>query len=180
MSARYSILPNEFYIPELDRIQLQSKDNKQGSGDQMAGPDADTFRRDIEVHSKLSYQLYEDMIEAGLARELARMVLPTNIYTQWFWKMDLHNLMHFLKLRLHPHAQYEIRVFGEAIADMVKEHCPVAWEAFEDYALNAENMSAQEMGIVKELARDGFSDDMVLNLGKREKTELLGKLQVDG
>lgn len=179
MSARYSILPNEFYVPELSRIQAQSTNNKQGSGAAFPTAEAEEIRQALREYSALAYRMYEGLNEQGLARELSRMVLPTNIYTQWFWKMDLHNLMHFLKLRLHPHAQYEIRVFAEAIADIVKAQCPVAWEAFEDYILEAESFSKDELEIIRELARDSFSDDLVSHLSGREKDEFMATLHVD-
>lgn len=179
MSARYSVMPNEFYVPDLNRMQEQSKNNKQGSGDLLPLETRQEMQEAIAAFSEVSYATYEKLLEKGCAREIARMVLPTNIYTQWFWKMDLHNLMHFLKLRLHPHAQYEIRVFAEAIAAMVKEQCPIAWEAFEDYKLGAENFSRQELAEVREMARVGFDDTMLINLGKREKLEFMAKIGAD-
>lgn len=146
MSLRYSEPIWEFYIPEPDKLALQAKDNKQGR-EMMALPSdvADRVRGFMLAHNANSRSLYEDLEgEIGLAKELARMHLPVSIYTQWIWKIDLHNLMHFLGLRLDPHAQYEIRVFAEAMADFVKAWVPWAWEAFEDYRLNAMQLSVQE------------------------------------
>ncbi len=177
MSARYSVMPKEFYVPELDRIQEQSKNNKQGSGGLLPLEVRQEMQQVISDCSEASYQKYEELLEQGCARELARMVLPTNIYTQWFWKIDLHNLMHFLKLRLHPHAQYEIRVFAEEIARMVEEACPIAYKAFLDYKLNGVNMSAQEMEIVREMIAGYTSTDNNLLKG-RELAELNAKIGV--
>ena len=134
-SARYSKLPCEFYVPRLDRIQAQSASNKQASGDALS-VDAQLFCRDaIDRSAAQAYETYEGLLDAGLARELARMVLPTNFYTQWYWTVDLHNLMHFLKLRLHAHAQYEIRVYAEAILAMVERVAPVSIGAFRRHIL---------------------------------------------
>lgn len=182
MSARYSILPNEFYIPDLERIQAQSKNNKQGSGGLLSESERLLIREIFQQQSEQGYAVYEKLNDMGLARELSRMVLPTNIYTQWFWKMDLHNLMHFLKLRLHPHAQYEIRVFAEAISDVVKEYCPIAWEAFEDYAKNSVNFSAQELDLLKTIISgvpiNNLSQVEVETLSKREFSEFVSKIGI--
>lgn len=135
VSARYSVLPEEFYIPDPKQIQSQSKINKQGREGRIAGElEAQQF---FMQHSQLSYTIYKQLLELGVARELARMVLPLNIYTEMYWKIDLHNLMHFLKLRLDPHAQWEIRQYAEAISEIVKEWVPVSWAAFEQHQLGA-------------------------------------------
>lgn len=134
-SARYSKLPCEFYVPELRRMQAQSASNKQASGEQLPASYQLDCLEEIKGISQEAYYSYERMLSRGLARELARMVLPTNYYTEWFWTVDLHNLMHFLKLRLHPHAQYEIRVYAEAILAMVERVAPVSIEAFRRHVL---------------------------------------------
>lgn len=149
MSARYSVLPDEFYVPEDEVIQLQSTDNKQGRGEQADEETRRDVRRFLKMDAHQAYEHYTEMIEAGAARELARANLPVSIYTEWYWKIDLHNLMHFLKLRLDSHAQYEIRVFGEAMAQIVGESFPLAWEAFEDYVLYSERFSRQELEVLK-------------------------------
>lgn len=173
MSARYSIMPNEFYVPAVDRIQEQSTNNKQGSGDLLPLAKRLELQEGINSFSQVAYQMYEKLIDEGVAREIARMVLPTNIYTQWFWKIDLHNLMHFLQLRLHEHAQYEIRVFAEVIADIVQETCPIAYQAFLDYKLYAENMSAQELAAVTNLL--GTSD-----LSTSETNDIIARTGLKG
>lgn len=134
-SARYSKLPREFYVPALDRMQAQSASNKQASGEALPHHLAVGLRNKIRDTSESAYIEYESMLHHGLARELARMVLPTNFYTQWYWTVDLHNLMHFLKLRLHPHAQYEIRVYAEAMLAMVERVAPVSIAAFRRHVL---------------------------------------------
>lgn len=135
VSARYSKLPCEFYVPEPARMQAQSSSNKQACGEALDAITASRCLDDIDELSRYAYERYEHMLSFGLARELARMVLPTNFYTQWYWTVDLHNLCHFLKLRLHAHAQYEIRVYAEAILAMVERIAPVSIGAFRRHVL---------------------------------------------
>ncbi|ARB05725.1 FAD-dependent thymidylate synthase [Synechococcus virus S-ESS1] len=209
-SARYSILANEFYIPEARDIQPQSKSNHQGRGGKL--PEAVRFSmvETIRQHSEASYQLYEELFtgwpwfhpdgtrtesnepieahdqEHGMARELARMVVPPNIYTEWYWKVNLHNLLHFLSLRADPHAQMEIRAYAEVICDLVRQWCPVAFEAFEDYRLGAETFSRMELEVLRALteracagAAPNFLRDLVslTDMSAREQRELLAKLE---
>ena len=133
-SARYSILDNEFYIPKFENLASQSNSNNQGRGEILKGSEADKVIQILKDDSLRNYQNYQEMLsqdnKKGLARELARMNLPTNIYTQWYWKIDLHNLFNFIRLRNDNHAQYEIRVYAEKIAKLVKSWVPVAFEAF--------------------------------------------------
>ncbi|WP_147125576.1 FAD-dependent thymidylate synthase [Shimia ponticola] len=154
-SARYSILDREFYIPAPDKIAAQSKVNNQGRGDTLQGEEAARVLEILKADSARSYDNYEAMIsqdgQEGLARELARMNLPTNIYTQWYWKIDLHNLFHFLRLRADAHAQYEIRVYADAICEMVADWVPLAYRAFEDYRLGGATLSARAMDCVKRM-----------------------------
>ena len=134
-SARYGKLAGDFYIPSLERLKAggQAKDNKQGSAPAAFGDDhAQQMRELIRMQFSSCYDQYERLLEAGLARELARIVLPTGVYTQWFWSTDLHNLMHFLRLRLHPHAQWETRRYAEAIVPMASALAPYAMEAFQE------------------------------------------------
>lgn len=134
-SARYSKLPCEFYVPALDRMQAQSTSNKQASGQALESMQAHDCRNLIRASAEGAYADYEELLKRGLARELARTVLPTSFYTQWYWTVDLHNLMHFLKLRLHPHAQYEIRVYAEAMLAMVERVAPLSIGAFRRHVL---------------------------------------------
>ena len=126
-SARYSILDREFYIPEPDSLAAQSVVNNQGRGQVLQGAEAARVLEILKSDSDRAYDNYEAMIsdegQDGLARELARMNLPANIYTQWYWKVDLHNLFHFLRLRADSHAQYEIRVYAEAIVRWCATGC---------------------------------------------------------
>lgn len=130
-SARYSVLPNCYYVPDLQHINPQSDKNKQCRDQEAAILVSDHIAEQIAHSSEQSYRVYESMLRVGVARELARMVLPVNFYTEWYWKIDLHNLLHFLRLRMHEHAQYEIRVYAEAIAEMVKDITPAAYASFD-------------------------------------------------
>ncbi|MBX3118424.1 MAG: FAD-dependent thymidylate synthase [Fimbriimonadaceae bacterium] len=145
ISGRYSVMRDEFYVPDASRIQLQSADNKQGSStDTLPLPEAMALIDRLEQEQKEVYGHYEEMIEKGVARELARMNLPISLYTEWYWQIDLHNLFHFLALRMDAHAQYEIRVFAEAMATCAKAVSPIAYEAFEEHKLGSVRFSRGE------------------------------------
>lgn len=152
-SARYSILDREFYIPEPAQLAAQSTVNNQGRGAVLEGAEAARVLALLKSDASQMYDHYEEMLsqdgQQGLARELARMNLPMNIYTQWYWKTDLHNLFHFLRLRADAHAQYEIRVYAEAIARMVADWVPLAWAAFEDYRMGGVTLSAKAIAVLK-------------------------------
>lgn len=180
-SGRYSVMKDEFYVPEHQAIHYQNLKNRQG-------------RREEDVPSELRqkvlailtssqqqmYKEYEGMLESDIARELARINLPLSLYTEWYWKIDLHNLFHFLRLRIDPHAQYEIRVYGEAMAEITKKVAPMAWEAFEDYILNSEKFSRLELNILAEhLKTDSITQEYLetKGLGKREAEEFLEKVK---
>ena len=154
-SARYSILDREFYIPEPDALAAQSVVNNQGRGRLLEGAEAVRVLEILKSDSNRAYDNYEAMIsddgQDGLARELARMNLPANIYTQWYWKVDLHNLFHFLRLRADPHAQYEIRVYADAICKMVRDWVPAAYGAFEDYRLGGAVLSAKGLDCMRRM-----------------------------
>lgn len=135
LSARYSKLPCEFYVPARERMQAQSSSNKQASGEALPPSKQKMLRDRITGASQTAYRHYDEMLDEGLARELARMVLPTNFYTQWYWTVDLHNLMGFLRQRLHAHAQYEIRVYAEAIMAMVERVAPQSIATFRRHVL---------------------------------------------
>jgi thymidylate synthase (FAD) len=154
-SARYSILDREFYIPAPDALAAQSTVNSQGRGAVLEGAEAQRVLETLKADSTQSYDHYQDMLsqdgQQGLARELARMNLPMNIYTQWYWKIDLHNLMHFLRLRADAHAQYEIRVYAETICELMAAWVPATWKAFEDYRLNAVQLSGPAMAVLRRM-----------------------------
>ena len=156
-SARYSILDREFYIPEPEALAAQSVINNQGRGEVLTGEEAEKVLRLLKNDSAQTYDHYEQMIsqegQKGLARELARMNLPANIYTQWYWKVDLHNLLHFLRLRADSHAQFEIRVYADEICKLVSDWVPLAYAAFEDYRLGGATLSSKALDCVKRMIK---------------------------
>ena len=156
-SARYSILDREFYIPEPEALAAQSVINNQGRGEVLTGEEAEKVLRLLKNDSTQTYDHYEQMIsqegQMGLARELARMNLPANIYTQWYWKVDLHNLLHFLRLRADSHAQFEIRVYADEICKLVSDWVPFAYAAFEDYRLGGATLSSKALDCIKRMIK---------------------------
>jgi len=166
-SGRYSEMKDEFYIPDIEQIRQQSTLNKQGRGSEVLP--YDIALSIIEQFEKTQSQLfneYSGLLEQDLARELARINLPLSNYTEWYWKIDLHNLFHFLKLRLDIHAQYEIRIYAEIIGNILKEIVPVAYQAFEDYLLNSINLSRIEADIIWEHNKITLPDDQsMINAG---------------
>jgi thymidylate synthase (FAD) len=154
-SARYSILDREFYIPAPEQLAAQSVVNNQGRGETLTGEEAARVLEILKADSARSYDNYEAMIsqdsQQGLARELARMNLPTNIYTQWYWKVDLHNLLHFLRLRADAHAQYEIRVYAEEMCKIVADWVPFAYRAFEDYRIGGATLSKTALDCIRRM-----------------------------
>lgn len=181
MSGRYSWMPEEFYVP--GEISAQSMTNKQGSGERLARSAEFAALVYMEEAGSQAFGHYDEMLKSGVARETARIVLPLSTYTEWYWKVDLRNLFGFLKQRLDSHAQYEIRVFAEAIAEIVKDWCPVAWEAFVDYDLEAVTFSREEVEYLRrhiaeyQTVTPNDSDLHALtDLSKRERDEFLAKL----
>ena len=181
-SGRYSEMKDEFYTPNPNDIRPQSVLNKQGRSEEtlpdgMAEHAANAFKAGQDE----AYAQYQEFLEQGIAREIARINLPVSNYTEWYWKIDLHNLFHFLRLRIDSHAQYEIRVFAEAIAELVKPFVPHAWEAFEDYVLNAHRMTAPELKVMKHLlgSMEFPSDETLAELGLkgREAVEFKDKMR---
>ncbi len=174
-SARYSILDREFYIPAPDDLAAQSAVNNQGRGDTLQGEEAARVLEILKSDSTRSYDNYQQMIsqdgQSGLARELARMNLPTNIYTQWYWKVDLHNLFHFLRLRADAHAQYEIRVYAEEICKLVADWVPFAYKAFEDYRLGAVTLSSQMLDCLRRMLAGESVTQETSGLSAREWRE---------
>jgi thymidylate synthase (FAD) len=156
-SARYSILDREFYFPAAEHLAAQSVVNNQGRGERLEGEEAARVLAWLKEDAARSYDHYEAMIsqegQQGLARELARMNLPANIYTQWYWKVDLHNLFHFLRLRADAHAQYEIRVYADMMARIVADWVPAAWAAFADYRMGGVTLSAKGAEVLRRRLR---------------------------
>ncbi len=149
VSARYTELPDDMFVPE--KVWLQSTDNKQGRAESI---DDENIIGSIEMANTKAYEWYGHLLSEGVSRELARGVLPLNIYTKFVWKMDLHNLMHFLNLRLDPHAQEEIRDYATVIEKMVEEHFPLAHEAFVDYVRDAYTLSTMEVEFVRHVIKE--------------------------
>ncbi|MGA1025015.1 MAG: FAD-dependent thymidylate synthase [Lutimaribacter sp.] len=183
-SARYSILDREFYIPAPEALAAQSVVNNQGRGAALSGDEAERVLRYLRDDAMRAYDHYEEMIsqegQQGLARELARMNLPANIYTQWYWKVDLHNLLHFLRLRADAHAQYEIRVYADAICKVVADWVPFAYKAFEDYRMGGATLSATALGCVRRMlaGEDVRQDNSGMSAGEwREFQQLIGPSQ---
>ncbi len=174
-SARYSILDREFYIPAPDALAAQSTVNNQGRGAVLEGEEAARVLEMLKSDSTRAYDHYEAMLsqegQQGLARELARMNLPANIYTQWYWKVDLHNLFHFLRLRGDAHAQYEIRVYADAICNVVRDWVPLAFKAFEDYRVGGVNLSAAALDCMRRMLAGETVTQETSGLSKREWRE---------
>ena len=184
-SARYSILDKEFYIPDASQLAPQSKANHQGRSEQVLSP-AESARvlEILKGDSEQTYSHYEELMncdatgnvidenKSGIARELARMNLTLNYYTQWYWKIDLHNLMHFLMLRADSHAQYEIRVYADAMLDIVKKWVPFAFDAFEEHRLHGTRLSRTGLGVVKRMISGEKVTQETSGLTKREWDEL--------
>ncbi len=179
-SGRYSVMKDEFYVPEYAAIHFQSIQNKQGRAKEEVPAELRQKVLDILASSQSQmYKEYEAMLESDIARELARINLPLSLYTEWYWKIDLHNLFHFLRLRMDAHAQYEIRVYADAMAEITRKVVPLAWEAYEDYILKAQKFSRLELCVLAEqLNTSGITKDLLeaRGFGKREAEEFLERL----
>jgi thymidylate synthase (FAD) len=153
ISGRYSVMKDEFYVPAEAAIALQSADNKQGRSTEEVPAEVKTKVLDLlQAGQKQAFAEYEALLDEGLARELARINLPLSLYTEWYWTIDLHNLFHFLQLRLDPHAQMEIRVYAEVMLDITRKVAPVATESFENNLLGGVRFNRQELEVLKKLA----------------------------
>jgi len=184
-SARYSILDKEFYLPAQEHLATQSQSNRQGRGDILEGEKAKKVLDILKTDAEQTYSNYETMLNErydgtvidknsiGLARELARMNLTLNTYTQWYWKTDLLNLMNFLKLRADHHAQYEIRAYAEVMLDTLKKWVPITYEAFMDYRVGGTEVSAKGKEVIKKLINGKKTDIDNSGLSKREWNELM-------
>ncbi len=178
-SARYSIMDKDYYIPAPEQLAVQSSDNRQGRGEVLNSQTAERVLTLLREDAEQTYGHYEEMLDEdgiGLARELARMNLTLNTYTQWYWKTDLHNLFHFLRLRADSHAQYEIRVYAEAMLETVKAWVPLSYGAFCDYRLGAVTFSAKMMTALKKLLAGEPVEQATSGLSKREWAEMLAAL----
>ena len=181
ISARYSILDREFYVPDSEQVSSQSLINNQGRGAKLADAKASDVVNSIKAQGQSAFNLYDEMLaddDEGVARELARTVLPLGAYTQWYWKIDLHNLLHFLRLRADAHAQYEIRVYAEAVINILERWVPVTARAFHDYSLHSFRLSAAMVTVVKRILRNEPPDYQAEGLSKREWQELCHVLDI--
>ena len=152
VSGRYSIMKDEFYVPVEDKVSPQSTDNKQGRASEAFDKEtADKIINQLEEGQKAAYESYNELIDSGLAREIARINLPLSLYTEFYWEMDLHNLFHFLKLRLDSHAQYEIRVYAQVILEMCRKVAPMATESFINHMNEGVNFSGEEMRALRDV-----------------------------
>ncbi|HEX5795655.1 MAG TPA: FAD-dependent thymidylate synthase [Geminicoccaceae bacterium] len=183
-SARYSVLQDEFYRPAAEHLAVQSGANRQGRGAVIEGAEAAEVQERIAANAARAYQLYAELLNqdaagqpldparAGLARELARMVLPLNAYTEWYWKTDLHNLLHFISLRADAHAQHEIRAYALVLLDVVRRWVPLTHAAFIDYRLEGAELSAKALAVVRRLLAGEEVAQAESGLGAREWREL--------
>jgi thymidylate synthase (FAD) len=187
-SARYSILDREFYVPEPEHLAAQATNNRQGRGDVLTGDDNARVLNLLREDSQRNYAHYQEMLNlddngdvldnsrTGLARELARMNLSLNYYSQWYWKIDLHNLLHFLSLRADAHAQFEIREYADVMMDTVKNWVPQTFAAFQDYRMGGAHLSAKGLGLVKRMLNGEDVTQPDSGLSKREWSELMAQL----
>ena len=184
-SARYSILDKEFYLPAPENLATQSQNNRQGRGDVLEGEQAKQVLDLLKKDAEQTYNNYELMLnerydgsiidknQTGLARELARMNLTLNTYTQWYWKTDLLNLMNFLRLRADDHAQYEIRTYADTMLDTLKKWVPITYEAFMDYRVGGTEVSAKGKAVLQKLIKGESVSMEKSDLSKREWNELM-------
>jgi len=187
-SARYSILDNEFYLPRPEQLAAQSKANRQGRAEVITGKEAERVFSLLKKDAELVYEHYMEMLNegesgepldperSGLARELARMNLSLAFYTQWYWKTNLHNLMHFLSLRADAHAQHEIRVYADVMIDTLKRWCPICHDAFMEYRMGGAHLSKTGLAAVKRMIAGEKVDQKSSGLNPREWRELMAAL----
>ena len=189
-SARYSILDKEFYIPSIENLAAQSTINNQGRGEVLSSDEASNVISILKTDAEQTYANYETLLnesseggildesKSGIARELARMNLTLNTYTQWYWKIDLNNLLHFLALRADDHAQYEIRVYADAMLDIVNKWVPITYSAFDDYRVGGTELSAKEVNFLKKLIKGENPSFEEEGISKREWAELQKKFDL--
>ena len=175
-------MKNEFYVPDKEQVRLQNKINHQGrSDDTLSDEETDSILDDFRKTQEYVFAEYNSLLEKDIARELARINLPLSTYTEWYWKIDLHNLLHFLNLRLDHHAQYEIRVYAKIIKEIITLFVPIVMESFEDYILSSQSFSKQELSVLKEIiGNEAPSEDLIKKHGIKglEATEFKEKLKL--
>ena len=187
-SARYSILDKEFYVPEKKDIKPQSKSNNQGRSGDISMNEKMEYLKIIQDNSEVGFKNYNKLLNSdeagemidenkqGVARELARMTLPLNSYTQWYWKIDLHNLMNFLSLRFDYHAQYEIRKYAEVMIKILKNWVPLTYDSFLDNRINSTTLSSKGIEFIKSLIKNEYYDQK--KLSKRELAYIKEKFKI--
>jgi thymidylate synthase (FAD) len=187
-SARYSVLEDAFYVPAAEHVASQASSNRQGRDQVLDRAQAEAVQETVRANAERAYADYLAMLNqdaagrpvdperAGLARELARTVLPLNTYTEWYWKTDLHNLLHFIALRADPHAQYEIRAYAEVLLDVVRRWAPLSSAAFEDYRLHAAELSGQALAVLRRMLAGETVAQADSGLSAREWRELMAHL----
>jgi thymidylate synthase (FAD) len=189
-SARYSVLADEFYVPAPEHVASQAGSNRQGRDRVLGAAEAAAVQDTVRANAERAYGGYLALLNQdeagaalepereGLARELARIVLPLNTYTEWYWKTDLHNLLHFIGLRAAPHAQYEIRAYAEVLLDVVRRWTPLTCAAFEDYRLHAAELSGKALAVLRRMLAGEDVDQADSGLSAREWRELQAHLQL--
>jgi thymidylate synthase (FAD) len=189
-SARYSVLEDEFYVPAAEHVAAQATSNRQGRDQVLDPAQAVAVQGTVRANAERAYADYLALLNqdaagapidrerAGLARELARIVLPLNTYTEWYWKTDLHNLLHFIALRADPHAQYEIRAYALVLLDVVRRWAPLSCAAFEDYRLNAAELSGQALAVLRRMLAGEDVTQTDSGLSPREWRELQAHLEI--
>ncbi|KJV69148.1 FAD-dependent thymidylate synthase [Candidatus Neoehrlichia procyonis] len=172
-SARYSILDKEFYIPDDSQISEQSCDNAQGRGKVLSKEFSQEVIDLLKHDATLTYNSYSRFLEKGLAREISRINLTLNYYTQWYWKVNLHNLLRFVRLRADEHAQYEIRVYAETILNIVKFWVPLTYNAFVEYCLEAKTLSKSALNVIRQLVNGQEVSRESSGMSKREWNDVM-------
>ena len=174
ISGRYSVMREEFYVPDADQVRRQSATNRQGRAEESVDPDQ--ARRVIEILTRdqaAIYKNYREMIDDDVARELARINLPLSLYTEWYWQIDLHNLFHFLRLRMDAHAQHEIRVYAEVMLETLRRWVPLTYDAFTEYAMGGARISAKGLAVIRRMIAGEKVSAEMSGLSKREWLEIM-------
>jgi thymidylate synthase (FAD) len=179
MSGRYSVMKDEAYVPPIERVQKQSSNNKQGSGESFDRTKAAMAIKEFKEEQESIFCNYNDYIDSGMARELARINLPLSTYTEWYWQFDLNNLMKFLALRLDAHAQWEIRQYAEAMYNIVKVICPLTMNSFDNHVLNGIKISGEEKTALKTIFNKVVMSSKDMGLSTRQFEELIKKFDLE-
>ena len=179
ISGRYSVMRDEFYLPDPDQVRYQSRRNKQGRGEEVPAELSGRVIELLQEESRRAYANYEELLEEGVARELARINLPLSLYTELYWQIDLNNLFHFLRLRLDWHAQYEIRAYGDVMARLAKAVAPQAYEAFEEHILHGGSFSRSELNVLRSALDPDKLQEALEGMRASKREELLNKLGLE-